>query len=140
MNYKELPENYKRSLTSVLFLIEDYVEDIYNELTQEKDRYLFQIEKDLDKAEIEEIIKVLNQIKKEILLLKQKYNLSPVKISFYQFINSKKSKIWEMLMDSKSERMKGYGKLEVDFIDEYDNDIVNLLNLVELLSYGKNTK
>lgn len=140
MNYKELPDNYKRSLTSVLFLIEDYVEDIYNEFTQEKDRYLFQIEKDLDKAEIEEIIKVLNQIKKEILLLKQKYNLSPVKISFYQFINSKKSKIWEMLMDSKSERMKGYGKLEVDFIDEYDNDIVNLLNLVELLNYGKSTK
>lgn len=140
MNYKELPDNYKRSLTSVLFLIEDYVEDIYDELTKEKDRYLFQIEKDLDKAEIEEIIKVLNQIKKEILLLKQKYNLSPVKISFYQFINSKKSKIWEMLMDSKSERMKGYGKLEVDFIDEYDNDIVNLLNLVELLSYGKSTK
>lgn len=140
MNQIELPDNYKRSLTSVLYIIESYIDDIYSLIKSDKKKSLLQIDDDITDEEKEKIISTTMEFKKEIFELKQKYNLIPLKFTIKQLINSKNTKIWEMLMDSRYERMIGYGKLNSEIINEYEIDIIRLLNLSELLNYGHNSE
>lgn len=139
MNYIELPGNYKRSLTSALYIVESHIDEIYFLLTSEVNKNLLQIEKNIENEDIDKIISVLKELKVKVIEIKQKYNLIPIKFTLKQLISSKISKIWEILIDSTSERMSGYGKLQQDLIKEYNSDILDLLNLVELLNYGKKT-
>jgi len=47
--------------------------------------------------------------------------------SLHRTINAKKTKIWEVLSDSKSRKMKGFGVFPTGIAKEYDRDIDELM-------------
>ena len=71
------------------------------------------------------------EIKKQIQYLATKYNLQPVELKLSQIINAKRSQMWEMLSDSKTAKLRGYGEFPPELTAGFDNDIDDLLKLTE---------
>ncbi len=122
----------KRSLAASLFIIEELVDELEMEFVIGSKRRMkhIQLEKDWDKDSAQ---KRFNEIREKIALLADKYELKPSTFSWQQLLQSRKSKMWEVLSNSKSDRLKGYGEFKSSDAHEYDQDIEKLLKLCERL-------
>ena len=52
-----------------------------------------------------------------------------------RIIDVKKTKIWEILCDSKATKLKGYGDFPHRLIREYDIDIDELMAIADKIKY-----
>ena len=55
--------------------------------------------------------------------------------SLQRIIDVKKTKIWEILCDSKAKKLKGFGEFPQKLIKEYDNDIDELMSTADKIKY-----
>jgi hypothetical protein len=133
MKTVDLQPNHRRSFSSTLYLLEKMTAEIREVLTSEKQWYMQKVEKDLSEEKKEEVFQVLTLLEDEIGRLAEKYRLSPQEMVESHFLNSRKSKAWEILNDSLSKRMNGFGKFPPELAREYDADIEKLLKLVSRL-------
>jgi len=132
MEKNVFPENHKRALASSLTLIEKLVDELENELLHSKEKVMTKIiVNEEEKIDWQHYEIVIQEIKSYIRNMAAKYNLGPSNFSLSQVINSRKSKMWEVLCDTKSAKMKGLGEFPNDFALEFDNDIDKLLKLIE---------
>jgi hypothetical protein len=93
----------------------------------------FELRKDINNSIIEQNLKVIEEALSQICSLKEKYNTNKTVQSLQRIIDTKKTKIWETLHNSKSRRMKGFGEFPQRLIKEYDGDIEHLMTITEKL-------
>ena len=85
--------------------------------------------KDVDDKTIVTNISAIQEAKKYICELAEKYGTSKDKSSLQRVINAKRAKIWEILTDTLSRKIKGYGTFPKKFAEEYDSDINKLIQI-----------
>ena len=129
----DLKPNHRRSFASTLYLLEKMVLEIREVLSSESDLRMQKVTKDLSERKKEEVFRALELLELEIGRLADKYQLPPQEMVESHFLNSRKSKAWEILNDSLSKRMNGFGEFPPELAREFDADIEGLLQLVAKL-------
>lgn len=126
-----LSENHKRAVTSAMYLVEKLVVELEDELLHHNEKVMMKISNEGKITDEQHYITIINNIKSGICKMADKYNLTPTYSGYNQIINSKKTKIWEILENTKSKKLKGYGEFPKELAQEFDLDIENLLILTE---------
>ena len=111
-------------------MVEEIIDEINKSLQIYSESKMCKIIKDVSESVIEEDKKTINEIKKHIAYLKIKYDLERRESYLSRMINARKSKLWEILCDATSERLKGYGKFPKEYAQEFDSDIDKLQKLI----------
>jgi hypothetical protein len=128
-----LSSNHKRSLSSSIQLVEKLVDEIETLMSHPKTLETQTVERDLPDDEKETALKAIGEIKVEVKRLAEKYELKKQVVSESRFLDSRKTKIWEILHNSEARRMDAFGKFPENIRDIYDADIEHLLELVSKL-------
>jgi len=126
---QELGENHRRSLTSALVVIEQMLVEVREMMINPVLRCCFEVKADLDVIIIDRNLRTIEDALKQICFIKQKYGIEKISQSMTRSINAKKAKIWEVLCDSKSRKLKGFGSLPSFIAREFDNDIDKLMSI-----------
>ena len=130
-----LNDNHKRSLTSTLMIVEQLLVELEDLILRPYNTCCYEIRNDVDNDALDQNLIVFGEARKQICLLKEKYNTDKTLQSLQRIIDTKKTKIWEILHNSKSRRMKGFGEFPQRFIKEYDGDIDNLMKITEKIVF-----
>jgi hypothetical protein len=85
------------------------------------------------KGEFDQTIKLIGEIKVYVSILKEKYQLTPDTTRLRWFIEVRKTKIWEILGNIRSGKMKRYGAFPAEYVSEFDQDMKKLQALTEKL-------
>ncbi len=126
-----LSSNHKRSVSSSVYLIEQLADDIEAILNNTDDGVMRTLRKDTSDEEKESIMAALADIRRSLKKMVEKYRLTKHEIVQSQYISSRKVKMWEVLNDTTSKRLKGFGDFPEEYAEEFDNDIRDLIRLVE---------
>ncbi len=129
----KLQPNHKRSFSSSIYLLEKLVEEVRDTLTSERQLLMQEIETDLDEKKRKMTLQAVDEIKEDIARLAEKYQLTKQVMVESHFLNSRKSKAWEILNDSLSKRMNGFGEFPPEMVAGFDADIEHILTLVNKL-------
>jgi hypothetical protein len=136
MNKKiHLPENNTRVLSSSLMLVEKSLMEMEELFLEKDDACCSEVLKDVDNDTILYNISIIKEARTEICKLAEKYGTSKEKQSLQRIIDAKRTKIWEMLNNTLSRRVKGYGTFPKKHVDEYDSDIGKLIEITNRINY-----
>jgi hypothetical protein len=91
--------------------------------------------KDVDDDTILYNISIIKEARTEICKMADKYGTSKEKLSLQRIIDAKRTKIWEMLNNTLSRKIKGYGTVPRKYVDEYDYDIGKLIEITNRITY-----
>jgi hypothetical protein len=130
-----LQENHRRSLTSTLMIVEQLLIEIEDLMTSQNKTCCFELKNDVDSEKINQNLKVIEDARKQICSLAEKYGTDMHTQSLQRIIDVKKTKIWEILCDSKAKKLKGFGEFPQKLIKEYDNDIDELMSTADKIKY-----
>lgn len=124
-----LSENHTRSLSSSLIVVEKSLLELETLLIKQNNSCCNVLMKDVDDKTIETNISAIQEAKNYICELTEKYGTSQDKASLQRVINAKRAKIWEILTDTLSRKIKGYGTFPKKYEEEYDSDINKLIEI-----------
>lgn len=124
-----LSENHTRSLSSSLTVVEKSLLELENMLIKQNNSCCNVLMNDVDDKTIETNISVIQEAKSYICELTEKYGTSKDKSSLQRVINAKRTKIWEILSETLSRNMRGYGTFPKKYAEEFDADITKLIEL-----------
>ena len=130
-----LTDNHKRSFSSTLQVVEQLLTEIKDQMVISDQKCCYEIKKDLDDQQVENNLKAIETALLKICALKNKYNTEKNIQSLRRVVDTKKTKIWETLHNSKSRRMKGYGEFGQKIGKEYDKDIEELMEITEKITF-----
>ena len=130
-----LRENHRRSLTSTLMIVEQLLIEIEDLMTSQYRTCCFEIKNDVEIEKINQNLKVIEDARKQICKLAEKYDTDLHTQSLQRIIDVKKTKIWEILCDSKAKKLKGFGEFPKKLIEEYDKDIDELMTIAAKIKY-----
>ncbi len=133
MSTTNLPPNHLRSVSASIYLIEKTIDELETMLTQSKPHFSYETVNDIDDSEKEKLLQSIKQTRAFIAELMRKYSLNREVTYMSRILNARKSRMWEILGDTTSKRMKGYGKLPCETATELDQDINKLTGLIGLL-------
>jgi len=135
MNKKiHLPENHTRSLSSSLIVVEKSLLELEDMLQKESISCCNVLTKDVDEKIVTENLTAIQEAKRYICELSEKYGTTKEVLSLQRVINAKRARIWEILSDTLSKKIKGYGAFPKKYVDEYDGDINKLMELIEKIN------
>ena len=126
-----LSSNHNRSVSSSVYLIEQLADEIATILNNNDDGIIKTVRKDTAVDEKKNIMIVLGKIRTSLKKMTEKYSLAKHEIVQSQYISARKVKMWEVLNDTTSKRLKGFGDFPEEYAGEFDQDIRNLITLVE---------
>jgi hypothetical protein len=126
-----LSDNHKRSLSSTLMVVEQLLIELKEVMANSEKTCCYEVKKDLDNTTIEYNQEIISEALSLTCSLKEKYNTNNTVQSMQRIVDAKKTKIWEILHNSKSRRMKGFGEFPIRLIEEYDNDLDHLMAITE---------
>lgn len=127
-----LSDNHRRSVSSSIYIIEKLIIELERELVHSGDPVMSKLIIDKAEPEIQHYISVINKIKSYIHYLLNKYDLqlSSANVALTWHINVLKSRMWEILCDTTSKGLKGYGVFPKEYAKEFDDDIDKLQKLI----------
>lgn len=120
-------------MSSSIHLIEKLVADVEHLLANDDVLETQTVERDIPEEQKEVALEAIQEVKKEVKRLTEKYDLKKQVVSESRFLDSRKTKAWEILHNSEAKRMDAFGKLPENIRDTYDTDIERLLELVSKL-------
>ncbi len=129
-----LSENHTRSLSSSLIVVEKSLLELEGMLLKQTDGCCNVLIKDIDDESLANNIKAIQEARKCICELAEKYGTSVEKINIQRVINAKRTKIWEILTDTLSRKIKGYGTFPRKYAEEYDADINKLIEITNKIN------
>lgn len=137
MNPKKiiLGENHRRSLTSSLTIVEQLLIEIEDSLINKPKVCCNELVNDVSNENIIHDLEVINAAREQICNLAAKYSINRRKQSLQRVLDAKKTKIWEVLCNSKAKRQRGFGEFPKELVQEYDNDIDSLLTIAERIKF-----
>jgi len=130
-----LQENHRRSLTSTLMIVEQLLIDVEDLMTNQYKTCCYEITKDIDNEIINQNLEVIKDARNQICNLADKYSTDMHTQSMKRIIDVKKTKMWEILCDSKAKKLKGFGDFPQKLIKEYDRDIDELMATADKIKY-----
>jgi hypothetical protein len=130
-----LQENHRRSLTSTLMIVEQLLIEIEDLMTSQYKTCCFEIKNDLDNEIIIQNLKVIKDARNHICNLADKYSTDMKSQSLQRIIDVNKTKMWEILCDSKAKKLKGFGDFPQKLVIEYDRDIDELMAIADKIKY-----
>ncbi len=133
MKTVDLPANHLRSISVSMCLIEKSIDELESLLTKKKKGFTYEVEHDIDENKSKHTLEIIGRVKHLIGKISAKYNLKKETTILSRVLNAKYTKMWEILSDTKSNRLKGYGRLPDNMANEIDEDISSILNLIEQL-------
>ncbi len=125
----QLSENHTRSLSSSLIVVEKSLLELDDMLLKQNNSCCNLLMKDVDDKTIITNISAIQEAKNYICSLAEKYGTSKENLSLQRVINAKRTKIWEILTDTLSRKIKGYGTFPKKYAEEYDSDINRLIEI-----------
>ena len=125
----QLSENHTRSLSSSMKVVEKSLMDLEGLLLHQHNSCCNELVRDVDDDTIAVNIAVIHEALRYICGLAEKYGTTKEKLSLQRVINAKRTKIWEILTDTLSRKVKGYGTFPKKFSAEYDADINKLIEI-----------
>ncbi|NOX84924.1 MAG: hypothetical protein GXO86_02995 [Chlorobi bacterium] len=126
-----LSSNHKRSVSSSIYLIEQLTDEIESALERTDDGIMMKLTKDIPEEKKKSVVDALKEIRVSLAKMAEKYQLAKHEIVQSQYVSARKAKIWEILNDTTSRRLKGFGDFPEEYAGEFDDDIGNLIRLVE---------
>jgi|WetSurMetagenome_2_1015567.scaffolds.fasta_scaffold517243_2 hypothetical protein len=137
MNYNiHLPDNHIRGLSSILMLVEKSLSEMQDLFLKQNDACCYEVVKDVDNDVIAKNISVIREAETLICELAIKYGTAREEQSLQRIIDAKRTKIWEILTDSLSRKIIGYGTFPKKYADEYDSDIGKLIEITNKINYS----
>jgi len=134
MEHIPLSENHRRSISAAILMIEKLILEIETLLVHPAIGSMYNVIEDIEtKGEFDQSIKLIEEIKAYVSILKEKYQLTPDTTRLRWFIEVRKTKIWEILGNIRSGKMKRYGAFPAEYIAEFDQDMRKLQALTERL-------
>jgi hypothetical protein len=130
-----LPDNHNRSLSSSLYLVEKLLSEIEEAILKQDDSCCSETIKDIDKTAIADDLTAIKEARIYICGMVEKYNTSKKSQRLRRIIDAKRTKIWEILNDSISKKLKGYGTFPQTYAKEYDTDIAKLIEITNKIYY-----
>jgi hypothetical protein len=130
-----LLENHRRSLTSTLMIVEKLLIEIEDSMVSQYKTCCFEIKNDIDSDIINLNLKAIEEARQQICNLAEKYNTDKKFQSLQRIVDVKKTKIWEILCDSKSKKLKGFGEFPQKLIKGFDKDIDELMAIADKIKY-----
>jgi len=127
----KIPESYRNALSSQLAVVEELLNEIESVLKEEENFLFLKIERKIKKEDRKKINERIKELKKIISVMKRKFNLKEDVLTDIAVISSRTSKIWEILCDMKTEKMKRYGKIPDGLSDVLDPLIDRMIKLTE---------
>jgi hypothetical protein len=134
-NMIRLSANQTRGLSSSLKVVEKSLLELEDLLLNPDNSCCREILKDIDEETVKSDISTIRKAREHICYLTEKYGTSKEKLSLKRIINAKQSRIWVVLSDALSERIKGYGAFPAGSAGEYDSDIRKLIEITDELRY-----
>jgi hypothetical protein len=131
----ELPANHLRSISVSMQLIEKSVDELKRLFTYNSNGHSYSIVNDLEEEKINYILEITGQIKNKVKEFDEKYHFNKEVLYLSRTFNAIRAKLWEIICDTNSNRMKGYGKLEEETAMELDADTSQLLLMIERLYF-----
>lgn len=125
----QLSENHTRTLSSSLIVVDKSLSELEDMLLKQSNTCCNIILKDVDDVTIEDNISAIHEAQRYICELAEKYGTSKENLSLRRIINAKRTKIWEILTDTLSRKIKGYGSFAKKYSEEYDTDINKLIEI-----------
>lgn len=135
MNKKlHLSDNHTRTLSSSLIVVEKSLMELEDILLKQSNSCCNLLIKDVNDEIIATNISAIQEAKKYICELTEKYGTSKEKLSLQRVINAKRAKIWEILTDTLSRKIKGYGTFPKRYAEEFDADINKLIDITNKIN------
>lgn len=128
---RSLPENHLRSVSSSMYLIEKLLLDIQHVFLENGSLRMLETTGKITPEKREVLLQTIKQISLALNQFADKYQLTKQTLSQGQIINSRKAKMWEILNNTTSDSLKGFGTFPPELKDEFDADLHHLLQLVE---------
>jgi len=129
-----LSENHTRSLSSSLIVVEKSLLELEDMLLKRSNSCCNVLINDIDDETMATNISAIQEAKSYICELTEKYGTSKENLSLQRVINAKRTKIWEILTDTLSRKIKGYGTFPKKYVDEYDSDINKLIDITNRIN------
>lgn len=129
-----LSDNHRRSFTSALIVVEKMLTDIKESLSIHSGSCCYEVEMDVGEKEKAHILTTVAEAHEHICRIAEKYGAGRQHQSVKRIISAKKTRIWEVLSDSKSKRQKGFGEFPKEMAEEFDNDIQTLITITERIT------
>ena len=130
-----LPDNHRRALSSSLYLVEKLLTGMEEVILDQNDTCCSEVLKDIDNPAIAKNLSAIREAKKYICSLVEKYDTTKKTQRLQRIIDAKRTKVWEILNDSFSKKLKGYGSFPQKYANEYDTDISKLIEITNKISY-----
>ena len=131
----KLKENHRRSLSSALAMSEKMLTEIEDSLRSLKNTCCFRIENDVDPEKIQHNLEIIQEAREQICKLAAKYSTDKQNQTLSRLINAKKTKIWEILCDTKAKKQKGFGEFPKELVKEFDEDIDKLMEITNKITF-----
>jgi len=131
MNRIPLSSNHKRSVSSSIYLVEQLAEEIESAIQDTDDEIMRKLTKDISEEKKKAILDALKNIRLTLEKIAEKYQLAKHEVDQSHYVSARKVKMWEVLNDTTTKRLKGFGDFPEEYAGEFDDDINNLIELVE---------
>ena len=128
-----LPENHKRSVSSSFFLVEKLAHEIEAILDRGNTANFTNFNADIPLSRRQELSKQLEKIRDYLTFLENKYELSRQVVVESRHIAARKSKMWEVLSNTRPKHLKGFGQFPPALEPGFEQDLDGLIELVEKL-------
>jgi|GEM_PF-566963 len=130
-----LRKNYLRSFTSTLTIVEKYLIELEESTKNTYNACCYEINNDVDIETIDKNKTLIIKAHEQICNLTEKYGIHKKTQSLQRIIDTLQTKMWEVLQDSKSKKIKGFGDFPKEIAKEYDEDIDKLMTIILKISY-----
>ena len=126
-----LNANHLRSLRSTLLIVEQMLNEMDEAMNRNNKDCCHELLRDLDEEKQLANRILIREAKQQICQMAEKYQTGKTTQSLQMIVNVKKTRIWEVLCDSKSKRLKGFGEFPKSLAADFDKDIDGLLAITE---------
>ena len=128
-----LSDSIKRAIWSSLSIVEELLLELENLVQDEEDLIFIEIKNTINSEKREIIKKEIEEIRDSLKDIKKTLNLKKDSIDNTNLILSKCAKLWEILCDSETKKLKGYGTPPENLSDYLDPIIYKIIHKIEFI-------
>jgi hypothetical protein len=128
-----LSANHIRSISASMTVVERLINDIESSMSSPFNGSYERYEVDISEESIIKNRKIIDEIKIKLKNFQSEYNLTSRTYGVSQIIYSRKSRCWEVLQETVSKQLRGYGQFPEELAEPFDREIKELIKLIETL-------
>lgn len=128
----ELPPDHRRSISTTAHIVEKVLNEMEELLRRTNSNSVSTVITDtFSEEQRTQMLAQINAIRNANQALFREFNLKPTVQSEFQILQAQKAYLWTVLRDSKSKKLRGFGKLSPEVASVLDTHIDALLELLD---------